>query len=319
MTQSSVRTCAGTLAALLLAGSAIAQQPAPPAQAAPAAPAMQAAQAAPPAPAAPAAVRLPQVSQGASVKQTIGLNDVTISYSRPGVKGRKIWGSLVPYGSVWRTGANSATTMQLSEDVLVEGQPLPAGTYSLHTIPGEKEWTLIFNKEANQWGSYSYDAAKDAIRVKVTPLAGTPQEWMQFRFEDPTIDSARVVLAWENLQVPFTIKNQTDTNTRVVGMLRDSIAKAKPTEWQPYYRGGNYLVQNRLYMDEAAGWLDKAIAISPTPQTYYAKARYYDAAGKKREAIAELDKALAAAKPETPAPLVEEIRNVKKTWSEKKS
>src|SRR5512132_4207818 len=245
-----------------------------------------------PAPAAqPPAVRLPQISQGATVKQTIGLNDVTITYSRPGVKGRKIWGGLVPYGAVWRTGANSATTIQVSEDVLVEGQPLPAGTYSLHTIPGEKEWTLILNKEANQWGSYSYDAAKDAVRVKVTPIPGPPQEWMQFRFEDLTINSARAVLAWENLQVPFTIKNATDTNTKVVAMLRDSVAKAKPDEWQAYYRAGNYLVQNKIYMDDAAAWLDKAIAIRPAPQTYYAKARYFDAAGKTREAIAELDRA----------------------------
>jgi Protein of unknown function (DUF2911) len=291
------------LAGSLLATVAIAQQT-PPAQPTP-----------PPQP----AMRLPQVSQGASVKQTIGLNDVTITYSRPGVKGREIWGGLVPYASVWRTGANAATTVQFTEDVLVEGQPLPTGTYSLHTIPGEKEWTLIFNKQADQWGSYSYDAAKDALRVKVTPMPGSPQEWMQFRFEDPSINSARVVLAWENLQVPFTIKNATDTNTKVFAMLRESIAKAKPDEWQPYYRGGNYLVQNKVYMDDAAKWLDKAIAISPTPQTHYAKARYFDAAGKKAEAIAELDKALAAAKPDSNATLLEEIRNVKKTWSEKKS
>ena len=272
-----------------------------------------------PAPAAePPAMRLPQVSQGATVKQTIGLNDVTIVYSRPGVKGRKIWGGLVPYGSVWRTGANSATTIQVSEDVLVEGQPLPAGTYSLHTIPGEKEWTLIFNKDANQWGSYSYDAAKDAVRVKVAPVPGPAQEWMQFRFEDPTINSARVVLAWENLQVPFTIKNQTDTNTRVMGMLRDSVAKAKPDEWQPYYRAGNYLVQNKLLMDEAGSWLDRAIAINPAPATYYAKARYFDAAGKTKEAIAEIDKALAAAKPDTSPALIDELKNVRKTLSEKK-
>jgi hypothetical protein len=264
-------------------------------------------------------MRLPQASPGAAVKQTIGLNDVTITYSRPGVKGRKIWGGLVPYGTVWRTGANSATTIQFTEDVLVEGQPVPAGTYSLHTIPGEKEWTIILNKEANQWGSYSYDPAKDALRVKVTPIPGGPQEWMQFRFEDPTINSARAVLAWENLQVPFTIKNQTDTNARVVAMLREGVAKAKPDDWQTYYRAGNYLAQNKIYMDDAGAWLDKAIAISPTPQTHYAKARYLEAAGKTGEAIAELDKALAAATSQTSAALLEEIRNVQRTWREKKS
>jgi len=264
-------------------------------------------------------MRLPQASPAATVKQTIGLNDVTITYSRPGVKGRKIWGGLVPYGTVWRTGANSATTIQFAEDVLVEGRPVPAGTYSLHTIPGEKEWTLILNKEANQWGSYSYDPAKDALRVKITPMPGGPEEWMQFRFEDPTLNSARAVLVWENLQVPFTIKNQIDTNVRAVAMLRESVAKAKPDDWQAYYRAGNYLVQNKIYMDDAAAWLDKAIEISPTPQTHYAKARYFEAAGKTGAAIAELDKALAAAKPDSNAALLEEIRKVKKTGSEKKS
>ena len=297
----SLRTGAGTLAALVLAGTAIAQTPTPNPQPT------------------PVPVRLPQISQAATVKQTVGLNDVTITYSRPGVKGRKIWGALVPYGAVWRTGANSATTIQFTEDVVVEGQALPAGTYSLHTIPGEKEWTIILNKQANQWGSYSYDAAKDAVRAKVTPLAGQPQEWLQFRFEELTLDTARVVLAWENVQVPFSFKNATDTHTKVVGLLRESVAKAKPTEWQTYYRGGNYLVQNKLYMDEAAVWLDKAIAISPTPAVYYGKARYFEAVGKTAEAIAEIDKALAAAKPDTSPALLEELRNVRKTWSDKKS
>lgn len=294
-------------ATALIALTATAQQPAP------------APQAAPQAQAPPQQVRLPQVSPGASVKQTIGLNDVTITYSRPGVKGRKIWGELVPYEKVWRTGANAATTISFTEDVLVEGQPLTAGTYSLHTIPGEKEWTLIFNKEANQWGSYSYKPEMDAVRVKVTPVAGAAQEWMQFRIEDPTLDTARVVLAWENLQVPFTIKNQTDTNVKVVAMLRDSVAKAKPDDWQTYYRGANYLTQNKLYLDDAAAWLDKALAIKRTPQVHYAKARLLQANGKTKEAIAELDRALAAAAPDTSATLLEEIRTTKKTWSEKKT
>jgi len=270
-----------------------------------------------PTPVPPPRVRLPQVSQAATVKQAIGLNDVTIVYSRPGVKGRKIWGGLVPWGAVWRTGANSATTFQVTEDVQVEGQPLPAGTYSLHTIPGEKEWTIIFNKEAKQWGSYSYDPASDALRVKVTPMSGPAQEWLQFRFEDLTMNSARIVLAWENVQVPFTVKNQVDTNTKTVALLRDMVAKAKPDEWQPYYGGANYLVQNKINMDEAGAWLDKAIAISPTPAVYYAKARYFDAAGKPKEAVAMIDKALAAAKPDTPAPLIDELKNVRKTYAEK--
>jgi hypothetical protein len=302
MKENKTRIASALLAAGLFASAAAAQQPAT--------------QTSPPP---PQPVRLPQVSPGASVKQTIGLNDVTITYSRPGVKGRKIWGELVPYEKVWRTGANAATTIQFTEPVLVEGQALPAGTYSLHTIPGEKEWTLIFNKEANQWGSYSYKPEQDAVRVKVTPVQGQSQEWMQFRFEDPTINTARVVLAWENLQVPFTIKNQNDTNATVLGMLRESVAKAKADDWQAYYRGANYLTQNKIYLDDAAAWFDKALAIKRTPQAHYGKARLLEATGKTKEAIAELDKALAAAVADTPPALLDEVRATKKTWSAKKS
>src|SRR6185369_10581652 len=125
-------------------------------------------------------VKYPRVSQKSSLMQTIGTTDMTITYSRPGVKGRKIWGALVPYGQVWRTGANEASTISFSDDVTINGQKLPAGTYSLHTIPGEKEWTLIFNSVANQWGSFSYDQSKDALRVKAFPAPASFTEWMTF-------------------------------------------------------------------------------------------------------------------------------------------
>src|SRR5512133_2105001 len=115
-------------------------------------------------------VQLPRVSQKASVTQTIGLTDVTITYSRPGVKNRTIWGGLVPYDQVWRTGANEATQIKISSDVTINGQKLAAGSYSLHTIPGKDEWTIVFNGTANQWGSFDYDPAKDTLRVKTKPV-----------------------------------------------------------------------------------------------------------------------------------------------------
>ncbi|PYQ58291.1 MAG: hypothetical protein DMF58_15905, partial [Acidobacteria bacterium] len=107
-------------------------------------------------------LRTPRASQKQVVTQTVGFTDITINYSRPGVKGRQIWGALVPYDKVWRTGANEATTITFSDDVTVNGQPLPKGTYSLHTIPSKDEWTIVFNTTANQWGSFNYDPAKDA-------------------------------------------------------------------------------------------------------------------------------------------------------------
>ena len=125
-------------------------------------------------------LRTPRPSPKASVMQTIGLTEMTITYSRPGVKGRQIFGALVPYGTVWRTGANEATTISFSDDVTINGQPLAKGTYSLHTIPGKDQWTIIFNKVAEQWGSFKYDQAQDALRVTARPEKSSFQELMEF-------------------------------------------------------------------------------------------------------------------------------------------
>ncbi len=125
---------------------------------------------------------------------------VALEYGRPKVKGREIWGGLVPYGEVWRTGANEATTITISDDVTIEGEPLAAGKYSLFTIPGENEWTVIFNKVANQWGHFRYDAGEDALRVTVEPNEGEFVEELDF-----VIDGSSVVLRWENLTVSFDV------------------------------------------------------------------------------------------------------------------
>ena len=154
----------------------------------------------------------------AAVMQRLGLDvDVTITYSRPGVKGRKIWGALVPYGLEpgnkysdnkpypWRAGANENTTIEVSKDVLIDGKALPAGKYSLHMIPSEKEWVVIFNKKNDAWGSYKYNEAEDALRITVTPVKTPLQEWLTFGFEDLAGTSATVFMNWEMLKVPFKI------------------------------------------------------------------------------------------------------------------
>ena len=145
-------------------------------------------------------------SPNASVSQTIGVTEVTLSYSRPGAKGRKVWGELVPYGQLWRTGANEATTISVSKDVLIEGQKLAAGTYALFTLPTENEWTVVFNKNAKLWGTRDYDAAQDALRIKVKPQPADHEEWMSFRFTDLTDSSATLVLRWEKLAVPLKLQ-----------------------------------------------------------------------------------------------------------------
>jgi len=146
-----------------------------------------------------------RVSPNAAVSQTIGTAEVRLTYGRPQVKGREIFGSLVSYDEVWRTGANEATTVSVSSDVTIEGEPLSAGTYSLYTIPGQDAWTLIFNNTANQWGT-NYDPSKDALRVEVTPESAPPREMMTFMFEEVTNTSGTCVLHWNDVRVPFDIQ-----------------------------------------------------------------------------------------------------------------
>jgi hypothetical protein len=146
-------------------------------------------------------------SPPASANAKIGTTDITVKYSSPAVKGRKIWGELVPYGQVWRTGANEATTITFSKDVTVEGQKLPAGTYALFTIPGDKEWTVVFNKTAKQWGAFKYDQAQDALRVKVKPVAAkSMNERMKIDVQPKGKGAGVVTIMWENLAVPFNVK-----------------------------------------------------------------------------------------------------------------
>jgi hypothetical protein len=159
-----------------------------------------------------------RASLPASVSQTLGVDtEITFDYSRPGVKERKIWGELVPYGMnpgnkyskekpyPWRAGANEKTTITVSSDVLVDGKKLPAGKYSIHMIPSEKDWIVMFNKANEGWGSYDYDEAQDALRVTVTPVEAPFEEWMRFGFDDLAGTSAVAFLQWEKLRVPFTI------------------------------------------------------------------------------------------------------------------
>ena len=140
-------------------------------------------------------------SPPAEAKGKIGNADIMISYSSPGVKGRQIWGALVPYGQVWRTGANEATVFETSADLTVNGSPLPAGKYGLFTIPGERSWIVIFNSVSDQWGAYQYDATKDVLRVEVVPQEGEFQERMHFN-----IEGNQVILTWEKLKLALDIK-----------------------------------------------------------------------------------------------------------------
>lgn len=260
-----------------------------------------------------AQITVPRPSQAASVMQRIGVTDITITYSRPGVKGRKIWGDplpeqaktqgeatldnqnerpkdavIVPYGHVWRTGANEATTFTVTDDVLINGQKLAAGSYSLHTIPTKDEWTIVFNGTANQWGSFTYDPAKDTLRVKAKPQwVNENQEWLAFNIEPVGEDSAQVNIRWEKINVPFTVKVP-DVPATTMSKLKATVANAKPDDWRTRLQAANYLLNNKDTADDALGmeWLDQSIKVKATFQNLSAKANALYKAGKKEEAIA---------------------------------
>ena len=159
-------------------------------------------------------VKKVRVSPKAGVFQTIGLTDVNVSYSRPGVKNRKIWGELVPYNKVWRAGADEATKITFSTDVIIEGKKLPAGAYGFFAIPGENEWTLIFNKIADQWGAFTYNESEDALRIKVKPVSNSNQEWLLYSFTDMTSTTAQLNLIWEKSKVSLKIEGKGDASSK---------------------------------------------------------------------------------------------------------
>lgn len=148
-----------------------------------------------------------RASPKAIVEQTVGFTEIKIEYGRPGVKGRTIWGSLVPYDAVWRAGANEATKITFSSNVKIDGKKLKAGSYSFFAIPGQKTWTLIFNKVADQWGAFEYNDVEDALRIEVTPMQNNCwQEWLAYTINKSSDKKAVVMLEWEKLKVPFNVE-----------------------------------------------------------------------------------------------------------------
>lgn len=198
----------------------------------------------------------PRPSPGAKVQQTVGTTDLSVNYSRPGVKGRTIWGGLVPYGEPWRTGANEATTFTCSDAIQIEGQPLAAGTYALLTIPTADAWTLVLSTQKEMWGAYDYDAKHDVLRATVKPVAAEMTERMAFTFDDPTSSSATLTLRWEKLAVPVRIT--VDTDGKTLAAARSAVAGSKSDDWRTPYRAASWAFDAGLAADEAATWATTA-------------------------------------------------------------
>lgn len=244
----------------------------------------------------------PTISQKGSVSQRVGVTEFTVSYSRPNVKGRVIWGELVPYDKPWRTGANRATTFSSTDDVEVEGKKLPAGTYSIVTIPGVDSWTVAFNRDLDLWFKTEYDEKKDALRVTVKPAAlESLVETFTIVFRDVTPDGTQLTLNWEKLRVPVSLR--VDTKGLVLARGRAAIAAAKADDWETPLAVGRYFASEKLgEPGEAMKDVERSVAVKKTWPNLAAKARILAAEGKTAEAVKLGEEAVALAKvsPEKP-------------------
>jgi hypothetical protein len=205
----------------------------------------------------------PEASPRASVVQTVGLTEIEVAYNRPAVAGRPVWGKLVPYGEVWRTGANENTTISFSTDVKIGGRPLRAGKYGLHAIPTARDWTVIFSTMNAAWGSYSYDQKEDALRVTVTPRPLPAfEERLAFRFDEPTMTKVTLTLAWEKLAVPIAI--EVDTPRVVMASMRRELRGLAGFNGATWAQAAGYWVRNGGPLDEALRMIDRSMSYGET-------------------------------------------------------
>ena len=250
--------------------------------------------------AAPLVAQVQQIreSPAASVSQDLGLTHVEITYHRPHVKGRVIWGGLVPYGQVWRAGANEATTISFSTAVKVAGHDVPAGTYGFFAIPGKERWTLILSRNAKQWGAFDYKESEDQLRFEAKPQRGDDEEWLEYSLDLKGRDTALATLAWAKLEVSFPIT--ADVDGVYQAYLADELKKADAStdpkaRWGIYFSDAKYWIGRGEHLDDASAALDKAAAIRESFWVYEWRARLLQKQGHVKEALPQLDKAMALA------------------------
>ncbi len=222
------------------------------------------------------------MSQSASVSQTIGVTDIKLNYSRPGVNGRKIWDALVPFDQVWRAGANENTTIEFTTDVLVEGNKVPAGKYGLHMIPTDGEWTVILNKDNSAWGSFFYNQENDQLRFKVKPQTADNQDWLAYTFQNPQPDNVTVVMHWEKLKIPFKVS--VELNNLVMEDIQKQLTSLPGFAWQAWNQAANFAYCNANDLEKGLLWADRSIGINKNVTNIYTKAVILDAMGKTSEA-----------------------------------
>jgi tetratricopeptide (TPR) repeat protein len=253
--------------------------------------------------------QFPAPSQHSTITQRVGLTDVSVDYSRPDKHGREIFGGLVPYGKVWRTGANSPTRIKFSDAVKIEGKDLPAGEYAFYTIPGENEWTIIFSKNLKLWGAYGYKADADALRVAVKPTTlPNDVETFTIGFANLKDDGATITLDWDKTHVPIELT--TNTVEKVNAEIAEGLKN--PAELKPgfYYQAAGFYYDHDKDLNQAAKWIDTAIEKQKEPRyfIYYKKAQIEAKLGHKDKAKAAAEKSIELLKAE-PQPDETAIRN----------
>ncbi len=213
---------------------------------------------------------LPPASPAASVSQAIGLADVTVTYHRPAVNKRQVWGGLVPYGEVWRAGANENTTLSATTPFTFGGKAVPAGTYGVHVLPTADSWTFILSSESKAWGSFSYDEKEDVVRVPIKPEAADFTERLAWSFDEPTGDAAGLTLRWE--KVKATVPLGVDTKAVTVANIHEQLRGLPRFSWQGWNQAANWCLRNKTNLDEALKWADRSVSMQATYQNLRTKA-----------------------------------------------
>jgi DUF2911 family protein/tetratricopeptide repeat protein len=227
-------------------------------------------------------LNLPRASQHALVSQRIGITDITINYHRPLANGRQIWGKVVPYGQVWRAGANENTTITFTDPVTIEGQALDKGTYGLHMIPGENQWTVIFSKDSTAWGSFSYKQDEDALRVTVKPQPADAHDALAYDFNDVKADSTVVTMSWDKVAVPFKV--QVNVNDIVTASIHRQLYGLNQYYWEGWDDAAGYFLANKINLEEALKDEDLSIQAEERYDNLLNKSKILEAMGRKQDA-----------------------------------
>lgn len=266
-----------------------------------------------------AQLNLPRESARQEIAQTVGDTKISVVYHRPNVNNRKIWDGLQKYGEVWRTGANENTTFETTNDVKINGQLLPKGKYGLHTIPNKDEWTIIFNKVNNEWGSFKYDQKQDALRVSVKPLVGNLQETMSINFENVKANKSDVVIVWEKVRVPFTV-DVGDVNSRILTDIRTQMGSLKADDFRTPAQAAGWVLNSKMTAnyEEALKWIDTSIKTRETFGNLNIKARLLGGLNRKAEAITAAEKAVQVGKAATPAADTSDLEKMVAEWKSSK-